>query len=85
MKSPSVQLQVIVTFWFSCPLNGMEHFVSFPFMICLFSLHNLFIFLARFPSISNPFYVCPVFVINLHVAVYQFYRPHMQVSSLHVM
>ena len=42
-------------------------------MIRSYSVQSLFEVHVHFPSVSNPFYICSVFAISLHVTVYDFY------------
>ena len=69
----------------SCLFNRTARFVPFSFMVRSISIRNLIRILfkvcAHFLSISNLFYICTMFTISLHVAVYGFYRVHMQVGS----
>ena len=68
---------------FPFPVRSMEWpvifhfrswFVCYLFMICSYSFQSPFEVRAHFPSVSNPFYICSMFAIQLlHVAVYEFY------------
>ena len=50
---------------------GKKNF-QFPVMIRSLSVQSLFEVHVHFPSVSNPFYICFVFAISLHMAVYDF-------------
>ena len=45
-------------------------FVSCRPIFCWYSVQFLFEVLVYFPSVSNLFYICSMFLISLHVAVW---------------